>query len=135
MRYSMSTAGEARRNHRQTMARTQFPAITTTSEWLKITDCQGDYLNLTAAGKAAMKLVDSFRVISAEDLARETDRALGFNGHRWNSCANRKPATVWLPKSQVRELVNDYWVNGAARMFLVPTWLINAKEADGYELN
>lgn len=116
------------------MARTTFPAISTATEWLALTDAQGDHLSLTAAGRAAYKLLNNFRVISADNLQRETDKALGFSGHRWNTCANRKPATVWLPKSQVREIANDYWVNCDARMFLVPTWLLNAKEAEGYEL-
>jgi hypothetical protein len=89
---------------------------------------------LTPAGKAARKLFSDFRLIFLEDVERETEKAIGVTGTRWNSCANPKPAIVWFPKSQTRELTNDHWINFASRMFLVPTWLINAKEAEGYEL-
>jgi hypothetical protein len=116
------------------MTRTTLPAITTITEWLAATDISADTLGLTAAGKAASKLISSFQLISAANIERETDKAIGVAGIRWNSCGNAKPAIIWLPKSQARELVNDHWVNCAARMFLVPTWLINAKEADGFEL-
>ncbi len=116
------------------MARTALPTFTTISEWIAATDISADTLGQTAAGKAASKLISSFRLISAANIERETDKAIGVTGTRWNTCGNPKPAIVWLPKSQARELVNDHWVNCASRMFLVPTWLINAKEAEGYEL-
>ena len=116
------------------MTRTKLPAISTTSEWVAATDISGDVLGQTAAGKAASKLISSFQLISAASVERETEKAIGVTGTRWNSCGNPKPAIVWLPKSQARELANDHWVNCASRMFLVPTWLINAKEAEGYEL-
>ncbi len=116
------------------MTHTNLPAISTTSEWLAATAINGDKYNQTAAGKAASKLISSFQLISAANIERETEKAIGVTGTRWNSCGNPKPAIVWLPKSQTRELANDHWINCASRMFLVPTWLINAKEAEGYEL-
>jgi hypothetical protein len=117
------------------MARTTFPAITTTTEWVNATAINGDTLGQTPAGKAASKLISSFQLISAADIKRETDKAIGIAGTRWNTCGNPEPTIVWMPKSQARELANDYWVNCAARMFLVPTWLVDAKAADGYEIN
>jgi hypothetical protein len=116
------------------MARTALPAINTITQWLAATEISADTLGLTTAGKAAGKLISSFQLISAADIERETDKAIGITGIRWNSCGNAKPAIVWLPKSQARELVNDHWVNCASRMFLVPTWLISAKQAEGFEL-
>ena len=116
------------------MTATTLTAITTTSEWVAATDISGDILGQTAAGKAASKLISSFQLISAASIERETEKAIGVTGTRWNSCGNPKPAIVWLPKSQSRELVNDQWINCASRMFLVPTWLINAKEAEGFDL-
>lgn len=118
------------------MARTKLPEITTVSEWLAATVeiANDDKLGLTKQGTAAWKLWRQFQVVSAEQVERETEKAIGVKGIRWNACANAKPAIVWLPKSQMRELQNDRWINCAARMFLVPTWLIEAKAADGLEL-
>lgn len=118
------------------MTRTKLPTINTVSEWLAATVAiaNDDKLGLTKEGTAAWKLWQQFQVVSAEQLERETEKAIGVKGIRWNACANAKPATVWLPKSQLRELVNDHWVNCATRMFLVPTWLIDAKAAEGIEL-
>jgi len=132
--YSVGTGAKELHHHPTVMARTKLPTFTTTSEWLAAIDTDGDMYGQTAAGKAARKLFLDFRLISLEDVERETEKAIGVTGTRWNSCGNPKPAIVWLPKSQARELVNDHWVNCASRMFLVPTWLINAKEAEGYEL-
>lgn len=115
------------------MARTAFPSFTKVSQWVEAT-CVNDTLNQTPQGKTASTLINAFQVISAADVQRETEKAIGVTGIRWNSCGNSKPAIVWLPKSQVRELSNDYYVNCASRMFLAPTWLINAKAAEGYEL-
>lgn len=118
------------------MARTKIPAINTVSEWLAATVevTNGDQLGTTKQGAAAWKLWEQFKVVSAEQVERETEKAIGVKGIRWNACANAKPATVWLPKSQLRELANDHWVNCASRMFLVPTWLIEAKASEGLEL-
>jgi hypothetical protein len=117
------------------LARTKFPNITTTSEWLAATTATNGLIDgRTAAGKTALNLLSDFRLISLENVERETKKAIGVTGTRWNSCGNPKPAVVWFPKSQTRELNNDHWINCASRMFLVPTWLINAKKAEGYEL-
>lgn len=119
------------------MARTKLPGINTVSEWLASTIeiTNSDTLSLTKQGKAAWRLWDQFRMVSAEQIERETPKAIGVRGTRWNQCANPVPATVWFPKSQLRELANDYWANGADRMFLIPTWLVNAKKADNFDID
>ena len=73
---------------------------------------------------------------SAEQVERETEKAIGVQGTYWNSYANAKPGTAWIPKSQIKQIGNDYWINPdqASRFYLVPTWLINAKKAEGYEI-
>lgn len=120
------------------MARTALPAQSTVSEWLKATVeiHQSDKYAQTKEGKAAWKLWDQFRLISANDVERETEKAIGVKCTYWNSCANAKPGTAWIPKSQIKEIANDYWTNPdqASRFYLVPTWLINAKKAEGYEI-
>lgn len=119
------------------MARTQLPNISTVSEWLAATiEISNDPATAyTKAGIAAGKLFLQFHMVSAEQVERETEKAIGVRGIRWNQCANPVPATVWFPKSQLREIRNDKWINCADRMFLVPTWLIKAKEADRMEID
>jgi hypothetical protein len=119
------------------MARTKLPAFETVSQWLAATIdiANSDTLGLTSQGKAAWKLWDQFQLVSAEQIERETEKAIGIRGTRWNQCANPIPATVWFPKSQLRELKNDHWVNGADRMFLIPTWLIKAKKAERLDID
>ncbi len=118
------------------MARTQLPNVSTVSEWLAATVEISDDPNTayTKAGMAAGRLFLQFRMVSAEQIERETEKAIGVRGTRWNRCANPVHATVWFPKSQLREIRNDKWINCADRMFLVPTWLIKAKEADRLEI-
>jgi len=115
------------------MARTQLPAFTKVSEWLAAIDFGADTLGLTNKGKQAQKMFNTFCVISCEAVSNETEKAIGVKGIRWNQCANAKPATVWIPKSQIKEIENDYYTNNADRMFIVPMWLIKAKEQEGYE--
>lgn len=119
------------------MAVTTLPAMSTVSEWLEATVKihQSDTLALTKQGKAAWKLWDQFRMISTDQINRETEKAIGIKATRWNSCANPKPATAWLPKSQIKEIANDYWANGCTTYYLVPSWLINAKKAEGLDID
>ena len=118
------------------MPRTKLPAFNAVSEWLAATAeiLVNDPLALKPASKAARKLEDQFQMVYGSQIERETDKAIGLKGIRWNACANAKPAIVWLPKSQLRQLINDCLTQCGDQIFLVPTWLINAKNADGYEL-
>ncbi len=88
MRYCMNTGAESSATTPTAMTRTTLPAITTITEWLAATDISADTLGLTAAGKAASKLISSFQLISAASIERETDKAIGVAGIRWNSCGN-----------------------------------------------
>lgn len=115
------------------MVRTKFPAIATTSEWLAATTVNGLINRRTATGRTAHKLLYEFRLISFENVERETKRAIGVTGTHWSNCGDFKSTIIWLPKSQIRELINNCWTNRSSRMFLVPTSLIDAKKAKGYE--
>jgi hypothetical protein len=119
------------------MARTQLPNINTVSEWIAATiEIANDpATGYSKAGMAAGKLFLQFHMVSAEQVERETEKAIGVRGTRWNQSGNPVPATVWFPKSQLRELQNDKWINCADRMFLVPTWLVNAKKADRLDID
>ena len=69
-----------------------------------------------------------------EGVERETEKAVGFKAQKFNAAAYLKPATCWIPKSQMQEVQNDFYTNGAARMFLLPAWLYSRKEVEGYVL-
>lgn len=69
-----------------------------------------------------------------EHVERETDKAIGFKAEKYNSYGNLKPATCWMPKSKVKAVENDFYTNGAARMYLVPAWLFSAKSDEGFVL-
>jgi hypothetical protein len=59
-----------------------------------------------------------------ESPIRETEKALGFGGVKFNSYGNPYNAIVWLPKSQLQKLENDFYTNDApAIMWLCPAWL------------
>lgn len=119
------------------MATAQLLNINTVSEWIAATiDISNNPATAyTKAGLAAGKLYCQFYMVSTDQIERETEKAIGVKGTRWNQCGNPVPATVWFPKSQLRELQNDKWINCADRMFLIPTWLIKAKKADRLEID
>jgi hypothetical protein len=133
----MGIGGEALHHPSPDMARTQLLSINTVSEWLAATiEISNDpKTGYSKEGMAAGKLFLQFHLVSADQVERETEKAIGVCGTRWNQCANPVPATVWFPKSQLRELANDKWINCADRMFLVPTWLINAKKAESLDID
>lgn len=69
-----------------------------------------------------------------EAVERETEKAVGFKAEKFNAAAYLKPATCWIPKSQLQAVKNDYYTKGPARMYLVPHWLYSRKEEEGYVL-
>ncbi|MBX3603169.1 MAG: hypothetical protein KF863_21320 [Rubrivivax sp.] len=91
------------------------PRFSKVSEWI-------------AAGNMATGLY------SLERVERETDKAIGFKAERYNEFGNLKPATCWIPRSQLQEVVNDYYTKAPGRMFLVPAWLYSRKSDEGYVL-
>jgi hypothetical protein len=59
-----------------------------------------------------------------ESPIRETEKALGFNGVKFNSSGNAYDAVIWLPKSQLQKLENDFYTNDAPPiMWFCPSWL------------
>lgn len=69
-----------------------------------------------------------------ERIERETEKAIGFKAEKFNAAGFLKPATCWIPKSQLQEVQNDFYTQGPARMFLVPSWLYGRKDEEGYVL-
>ena len=59
-----------------------------------------------------------------ESPVRETEKALGFSGVKYNSYGNAYNAVIWLPKSQLQKLKNDFYTNNAPSvMWFCPAWL------------
>lgn len=71
---------------------------------------------------------------SLERIECETEKAIGFKAEKYNEFGNLMPATCWIPKSKLQAVTNDFYVNGPAKMFLVPSWLYSAKSDDGFVL-
>lgn len=69
-----------------------------------------------------------------EQVARETEKAVGFTAQRFNAAANLVPGVCWIPKSQLRAVPNDFYTHGPATMYLVPAWLCQQRTAEGWVL-
>ena len=55
----------------------------------------------------------------------ETEKALAFNGTRFTAAGNPTTGKVWLPKSQIQKVTNDFYTDSiGAQVFLVPAWLM-----------
>ena len=65
---------------------------------------------------------------------KETVKAVAFKAMKSDGAGYVRESVCWFPKSQVVELVNDSW-SPEVRTFLVPTWLENAKMAEGYSFH
>lgn len=70
-------------------------------------------------------------------VVKSSDKAVGFQGLRKNlSATSLNPAIIWLPLSQVVKVEDDFYdckVEG--QNYLVPHWLISAKEDEGFEFD
>lgn len=53
----------------------------------------------------------------------ETEKAIAFQGVKFNSYGNPYNAKIWLPKSQITKIKNDFYTNGDDFMYLCPAWL------------
>jgi hypothetical protein len=59
-----------------------------------------------------------------ESPIKETEKAIAFEGVKFNSFGNPYNALIWLPKSQLAKLENDFYTNDApSEMYLCPAWL------------
>ena len=67
-----------------------------------------------------------------ENPARETEKAVAFSAQRGNAYGYLTKCICWLPRSQIAEVQNDFYIHGEPRMFLVPGWLMDKKEAEGF---
>ena len=95
----------------------QAAVFKTTSEWV----AAGLYMN---TGLYCMEWV----------VERETKKAIGFKAQKYTECGTLKPAVCWFPKSKLQVVENDFYLNGPAKMFLVPAWLYGIKVDEGFEL-
>ena len=90
-----------------------------------------------ATNQSNMKTTTTFNTVSEyiaagalkvgyviESPVRETEKALGFSGVKYNSYGNAYDAVIWLPKSQLQKLKNDFYTNNAPSvMWFCPAWL------------
>lgn len=64
------------------------------------------------------------------ELISETEKAIKVSALRYGS-----NAFLWLPKSQLQLVVNDYFPNDLrGKIYLAPLWLTIAKKNFGYEI-
>lgn len=117
------------------MAKSTLPTFSKVSEWIDATIgiSENPKTAYTKEGLAAGRLFFKARLISADQIIRETEKAIGVKGERYTS-GRYVECVAWFPKSQVQELKNDKWPNCAPKMFLVPSWLIQAKEKEYIEI-
>lgn len=69
-----------------------------------------------------------------EKIERETEKAIAVPSLRPNQYGYLKPSQCWFPKSKIQEVENDYYTSAPKRVFLVPGWLMQAKQNEGFEL-
>lgn len=81
------------------------PRFTKVSEWI-------------AAGGMTLGLY------LVEDYMYETEKAIAVRAMQFNRAGNPYLGKAFLPKSQIQIVENDFYTQGAARMFLVPGWLV-----------
>jgi hypothetical protein len=93
------------------MSATQRPNFTKVSEYIAAGAMQTDWFLI-------------------EELPQgETEKALAFSAIKFNSYGNPYLGKAWVPKSQILELVNDFYTNDAPeKMFLCPGWLYRKNE-------
>lgn len=58
-----------------------------------------------------------------EGQIKETAKAVAFPGVKFNSYGNPYNSMIWLPKSQLTAVKNDFYTDGPSSMFLCPVWL------------
>lgn len=69
-----------------------------------------------------------------ERVERTTEKAIGFKAEKYNEFGNLKQVICWIPRSQLKAVANDFYVNGPAEVFLVPAWLYGTKTSEGFLL-
>lgn len=70
-----------------------------------------------------------------ENIVGETEKAVAFAVQKWNATATSTyVAKCWMPKSKIQKVENDFYIHGEKTMYLAPVWLIQTKQAEGFEL-
>lgn len=59
--------------------------------------------------------------------SNQTHLAIGFNAVR-----NNQATVCWIAKDKLLVVANDVGGAPTKRAFLIPTWLLNLKQANGY---
>ena len=96
------------------MARTKKINVSTVSEWV-----------------AMDHMATGWYLFHADQIERETAKALCLKAVQWNSYGNAYNGRAWFPKSQAIEVTDDYYSDTKGqRAVLLPLWLIEAKAVE-----
>lgn len=100
------------------LSKKQAQSLTTVSQWIDAGGLRTGWSHLTSV------------------VARDTPKAIAINGSKWNaSGGSRTNCLVWFPKSQLIPVEDDFYDHKiAGQNYLIPHWLTQAKEAEGFEL-
>jgi hypothetical protein len=69
-----------------------------------------------------------------EGVTKASARAVAFKAEKWNRAANLFCCEMWMPRSQLVEVTNDYYTHGDKVMFLAPSWLMEKKRQEGFDV-
>lgn len=100
------------------------------SEFIRLRE---EEMKILQSGRVPKKGEGCDLVLIENPVVRETAKAIGFKGHRFNIVGNLVESTVWFPKSQLLEAVNDVFENFDGGFF-APNWLVRKSESDGFSL-
>jgi len=65
---------------------------------------------------------------------RTSAKAVCFKVRKFNSVGYLTDGYCWFPKSQLIRVVDDFYNDTRGQVaYLIPTWLVDAKEKEGYD--
>lgn len=68
-------------------------------------------------------------------IVKETEKAIAIQKQKYTEFGNLKPALCWLPKSYIIQVENDFYKDSLGDIyFLIPQWLYQKKDEEGYYL-
>jgi hypothetical protein len=100
------------------------------SEFIRLRE---EEMKILQSGRVPKKGEGCDLVLIENPVVRETAKAIGFDGKKFNLAGNLVNAIVWLPKSQLLEAVNDTFENFDGGFF-APSWLVRQSENNGFTL-
>lgn len=65
---------------------------------------------------------------------KETERAYAFKTDKFNSYGNLKENIMWIPKSKIIVMENDYYTDGIDKYYFVHLDFLNKKRNEGYDV-